>query len=190
LEDVEEMLFESGIGANGNYKKFSDFDLSDDNRAAFEKAKSWMPSWGDGSRPGLLFYGPAGTGKTHLAESLLYSWIVTRGVFGMFLPTVKIPRGDSDAILRLMDPEEIPILVLDDLGAEKLTERSLECTYSIISERLRLGGVVIATTNYSPHKEENSLVEKYGDEYGDRIVGRLREACALVPVGGKDWRFE
>ena len=186
--NVEEMLFESGLGANGKYKKFADYVLCDDNRVAFEKAKKWMPNWKEG-KLGLLFYGPAGTGKTHLAESLLYSWITSREVFGLFLPTIKIPRNDSDALIRLMEPDEVPILVLDDLGAEKLTERSLECTYSIISERLRLGGPIIATTNYLPRKGENSLVEKYGDEYGDRIVGRIREACQLVPVGGEDRRF-
>lgn len=188
-ETISEMLFESGMGANGIYKKFSQFEINDDNQKAFKVAKNWIPDFESG-KMGLLFYGPAGTGKTHLAESLLYSWIVTRGIFGLFMPTIKIPRNDSDALLRLMDVEEVPILVLDDLGVEKLTERSLECTYAIISERLRLDGPIIATTNYLPKMGDNSLVEKYGDEYGDRIVGRLREACILVPVGGTDRRFE
>lgn len=151
-----------------------------------EKWVGWKMKGKQTPKLGLFLFGGTGTGKTHLANAVAYRVIVDCGVFTKVLPTIRIPRNDQDALLDLTDPDVVPLLVLDDLGAERLTGRALECLYTIVSERLRLRAPMVVTTNYEP----DVLREWLGDEYGDRLYGRLLEMCSLVPVGGDDMRVE
>jgi len=172
---------------------FESFEAKDHKTAALKIAEEWNidseKTSGNppGSRQlGILFYGPAGSGKTHLACAILNRQI-SLGTFGYFLPTTRIPKENTDAIERLSDPDEIPLLILDDLGAEKSTDRALECLYSIIDGRIWNKAPMIVTTNYKPTKE---LSSRFGSEYGDRIASRLQHACLSVPVGGVDMRMQ
>ena len=133
---------------------------------------------------GLLFYGPTGVGKTHLACAIANQMIREFGVFTYRLSTIAMPKHDSDEIISYTDPDQYTILLLDDLGAEKLTERSLECLQTIIDGRIWNNAKMLITTNYVPE----DLSKKFGSEYGDRLVGRLQEACDWYPIGGEDRR--
>jgi len=172
------------VGKKGARKTFDSFLISEGKELAFQEARSWDLESGEG----LLFYGPTGTGKSHLGYAITNK-LIDLGVFTRFLPTIEIPREDSEEVERLTDPDEYPVLVLDDVGAEKLTERALECLYAIVDGRLRNGAQMVVTTNYSPGELKKKL-NKSGEGYGDRLLGRLREACLFVPVGGKDHRDE
>jgi DNA replication protein DnaC len=69
----------------------------------------------------------------------------------------------EDAIIR--EYAEIPLLMLDDMGAEKSTEFSITTLYIILDRRIRDCRRTIITTNLS--KEE---IEK---TFGARIASRL-----------------
>lgn len=135
---------------------------------------------------GLYVYGPTGTGKTQLACSVM-NHLLDRGVFCRFLRTVDIPRNDQEALVELIDEGANPVLVLDDLGAEKQTPRLLECLYAIIDGRLWNGAYMVITSNYRP-RDLARVLNAAEDGYGDRLVGRIREACRMVPLGGRDRR--
>jgi len=47
---------------------------------------------------------------------------------------------------------------------------------------------MIVTTNFKPEDLRKRLEGEEGSGYGDRLVGRLHEACELVPIGGDDYR--
>lgn len=179
------MRWRSGLGRKGAAKTFDSFEVSKGKELAFQEARSWDPEDGD---TGLLFYGPPSTGKTHLGCAIANK-LIDLGVYTRFLPTVEIPKHDSEEVERLTDPDEYPVLVLDDVGAEKHTGRALECLYEIVDGRLRKGAQMVVTTNYQPSELKKKL-NAAENGYGDRIVGRLREACLFVPVGGKDYRDE
>jgi len=157
--------------------------VSEGKELAFQEARSWDP---ESSDEGLLFYGPSGTGKSHLGYAIANK-LIDLGIFVRYLPTVEIPRNDSEEVERLTDQDEYPVLVLDDVGAEKYTDRALECLYEIVDGRLRNGAQMVVTTNYTPGELKKKL-NKAGDGYGDRLLGRFREACLFVAVGGKDHR--
>lgn len=180
-----EMKWRSGIGDKGTAKTFETFEVGPGKEHAFDEARGWYP---DG-RKGLLFHGPTGVGKSHLAYAIVNSMIDDHGIFTRFLPTVRMPKHDSEEIERLGDPDEYPVLVLDDVGAEKHTDRALECLYEVVDERVRLGAPLIVTTNFRPEALRAKL-NAAGDGYGDRLVGRFREGCDFVAVGGKDHRQE
>lgn len=150
---------------------------------ALEAAVEWVGAAVAGDcRRGLMLFGPTGTGKTHLACACA-NVLIESGVLALFLPTVRIPRNDQEAVERFASPSHAPFLVLDDIGAEKPTDRLLECLYTIVEGRLWSGAPVVATTNFDPP----GLRARLGD-YGERLVGRLAQVCTWHPVGGPDHR--
>jgi DNA replication protein DnaC len=172
--EIYVMMRDGGIDPK---KTFETFKSLKGKQAAFKKCKEW-----NSTTRGLFLFGPTGTGKSHLANAIGHKAIVQWRAFAKFMTTPEIPRSDADAILDLV--EEVPILILDDIGAERRTERALECLYMLIDGRLRRGVPLIVTSNYTIERLEGW----FGKEYGTRLVGRLKEACERVPVGGKDMR--
>jgi len=76
---------------------------------------------------------------------------------------------------------KVDFLVLDDFGAEKITDWSFSVLYLIIDNRYNNYKKTIITSNYPL----NQLAEKLGD---DRIPSRIRAMCYIVKMGGKDKR--
>jgi len=175
------MLRRSGLSRRAMSMTFETFRQERGKVAALRVVSDWKMG-----KRGLVLYGPPGTGKTHLACAVA-NRLIRRGVFCRFLRTVQMPKQDNAEVERLSDPDEVPVLVLDDVGAEKGTERALECLYSVIDGRLWQGAPTIITTNYRPEDLQKRLDEGYPG-YGARILSRLRELCDFVPVGGRDMR--
>lgn len=178
------MRWRSGIGKRGAKRTFENFEIEPDNEFAFLQAKKWNPD----KTTGVLFYGPTGTGKTHLCYAITNS-MIDQGIFVRFLRTVEIPRNDQEALEILVDIDETPILILDDLGTEKDTERGIECIYYLIDGRVSSDAPLIVTTNFSP----DALKKKYNQARpgeGERLYGRLNEGCLFIPVGGRDHRLD
>lgn len=65
------------------------------------------------------------------------------------------------------------LLILDDLGKEKLTEKGKEFLFRIIDARYDAKRQIWITTNHSG----DELSERLGDNYGNAILRRLRERC-------------
>lgn len=178
-----EMLIQSGLGSLGRKMTFNAFASEKGKVGAYKYANSWEL----GSR-GILFYGPTGVGKTHLGCAIANKMIYT-GTFAKFMRTVELPKHDSDAIQELTDPDVVPVLILDDIGSEKGTDRALECLYNIIDGRIWNMVPTILTSNFKPDALKVRLNES-SSGYGDRLLSRIKFICELVPVGGKDMRIE
>lgn len=186
------MRMQSGFGEIQSGMRFDTFEVEEFSRPAFEAAMEmterigrwWNRREVEGEKVGLVLYGIPGVGKTHLACAIVNRVADSiRRLFCRFQPMVTFPRDDQDALEQMSDPDYVPVLVLDDFGMEKQTERSVECAFCLVDGRLRNRGPLIVTTNYLPE----TLQEIYG-ERGAKIVGRLREACDWIPVGGSDHR--
>ena len=175
-----------GLGSQKLKMRFETFKSCRTNELALRKAQALAEKMmkGEDTR-GLVLYGATGRGKTHLACAIVNA-VIDSGAFALFLPSVEIPKDDQDAVLELTDRDMVPLLVLDDLGAEKPTDRLLECLHIIVDGRLSAEAPLVVTTNL----DENGLRTELGDYCGPRMVGRLREMCEWVPVGGEDRRKE
>lgn len=144
---------------------------------------------------GLLFMGPAGVGKTHLAVAIIRSLIEKgfAGVFSEFGALLKEIQDSYNPIsksseLKVLAPiYQTEVLVLDELGATVPTDWVRDTMYQIINKRYNDNKLTIFTTNYSDERrsEKEQVLE---DRIGSRLRSRLYEMCTKVVMDGGDYR--
>jgi DNA replication protein DnaC len=105
-------------------------------------------------REHVLLYGPAGTGKTHLAQALGHH-ACRLGHSVLFLKAAKLfrsllaSRADNSwetELRRFLAPD---LLIIDDFALKPLSMTQAEDLYEIIAER-HLRGSIVLTSNRSP----------------------------------------
>ncbi|HUA18478.1 MAG TPA: ATP-binding protein [Bryobacteraceae bacterium] len=149
-------------------------------------------------KPGLLFLGPPGTGKTHLAIAALRGLIARgfEGVFFDFQALLNHIRSGYDPASGSMDREayrtalDAEILVLDDLGAHRITDWVEDTVTSIITHRCNNRLATIVTSNLrdpeAGDQRGSGLQEDIHAKYfleeriGTRARSRLFEMCKLI----------
>lgn len=84
----------------------------------------------------------------------------------------------------LKDLCTVPVLLLDDLGKEKLTESQVAQLFHVLDKRMAGELPVLITTNY----KGQHFIERFG-EYGEPLYRRVKEACIIVPVTAAEERM-
>ena len=144
---------------------------------------------------GLLFMGPTGVGKTHLAVSIVRR-LIEKGVPGIFSEFGSLLKQIQDSYnpisksseLKVLAPiYETDILVLDELGATIPTDWVRDTMYQIINKRYNDRKLTILTTNYSDIRESDKE-QTLEDRIGTRLRSRLYEMCTKVVMDGGDYR--
>jgi len=132
----------------------------------------------DKLHPGLMMSGPVGCGKSHLGIAILRE-IIAKGYSGLYYNSPDLLRdiratysadsGPTEDTL-LEEVSEVDLLLLDDVGAEKVSGFVLDRFYLIVNKRYEGCKPIIVTTNLDEHELRNRLE--------DRIVSRLKEMCS------------
>lgn len=144
---------------------------------------------------GLLFTGPVGVGKTHLAVSILKG-LIERGFscmfyeFGGLLKEIQNSYNyvSQTSEWKVLEPVfNAEVLVLDEIGASKPTDWVRDTMAHIINTRYNDKKLTIFTTNF-PDKTASEREETLEDRIGIRLRSRLYEMSRTVLMDGDDFR--
>lgn len=135
----------------------------------------------------LILHGPFGTGKTHLLAAICNE-LRLRKVSSRFCTSSKLYHAIAECYRIGTDPYQliyqaiqVPLLVIDDVGASKLTESRLETYEQIIDERTKHKRPIALSTNYLDRLEEF---------VGGRAKSRLSMRQIAIEMDGDDYRME
>lgn len=177
-------------------RKFEHFDVSLENRAAYEAAQAVMD---DPRVRGLGLYGDPGVGKSHLAAAIV-NGCITVGVPAVYVSVEellgrlretfnhKTPKPTENEIIN--GAATVAVLALDDLGKESLSDYTVRTLYAIVNRRYEQKLPLIVTSNFS-------LPELSAREVGDKAepltytstIDRIREMTGKwISVGGRSRR--
>ena len=125
----------------------------------------------------MLLCGSVGTGKSYYACAIANA--LAQREIGIYVATmpdlVSRLRGfDDSREMLLAKISQIPLLVVDDLGAERGTDYAVEQVYAVIDARYRAHRPLIVTTNIPVEQMMQSDDLRYR-----RIFDRILEMCSV-----------
>lgn len=165
-----------------------------DLKAALASAKAFTLH---GDHKCLVLMGRVDKGKSHLAVAVCREWlkldIPARYIFVPFLldelRSAQNHEGDESYYTMMNLYQNVPLLVLDDIGAEKPTPWTQEKLTTIVHMRWEKGLHTMATTNKPldqiPGDDEGRLGSRLRRYAGDNIYA-IEDCGEYSLKGGKD----
>jgi DNA replication protein DnaC len=139
----------------------------------------------------VLFVGPPGVGKSHIAQAIGYHAIKSGFLVlysSVFDLVRDLMRGDAlddqdRALRRCLKPD---LLIIDDMGLKQLPARSGEHLFEIIMRRYE---------NRSTIMTSNRPIEEWGKLVGDvpsatAILDRFLHHAEIINISGKSYRLK
>ena len=143
-------------------------------RGTFLRAREWAESpegW-------FVLMGATGCGKTHLAAPIANARLAA-GDRVAFVNVPDLldalrPGREGDAVTLLTTIREVPLLILDDLGAQKSTPWAEEKLYQLLNHRHLARLHTVVTTNQGLGEMEPRIASRLADS----DISRLQEVTA------------
>lgn len=149
---------------------------------------------------GLLLVGDNGVGKTHLAVGALRELVLAKGVGGEFwdfhdlirqIRSSYNPETKSTEEQVLAPVVEMDVLLLDDLGAWKMSDWMLDTLFYILNSRYMARRPTLITSNFHDAAPEEVARDRslrrreyLVERIGNRLRSRLHEMCMVVRIEG------
>lgn len=148
------------------------------------KCKRYADAWDDMRREnsGLLLWGNTGNGKTFVAACIANE-LIDRGIPAMITSFPRILNAGYDKQEIIEQVHYYPLMVIDDLGAERSSEYAMETVYTVIDERYKSKKPLIVTTNLTL----DELCKPKNMDY-QRIYDRVIEMCTPLVFKGDNLR--
>lgn len=182
IESVDAIFLEAFL--NPEKINIDKFVINKDNSKAYEALKNY--DFRDETNSGIVLFGSPGTGKTHMVAGFAYrllgnKTIKTLAIFRLkrFIEATMAIQDFNDRERYLTSLKYCQLVVIDDVGTEKLTEWGESQLEDLIDGRISLGNHTWITTNLDPDGLKTVLTP--------RLVSRL-QTLRFIKVPGIDQR--
>ena len=138
----------------------------------------------------VLFIGPPGVGKSHLAQAIGHQ-AIKAGFIVMYRSVFDVVRdflqgealaSEGDAISNYLRPD---LLIIDDMGLKYLPRKSGEYLFEVIMRRYELRSTIMTS---------NRPIEEWGKLIGDvpsatAILDRFLHHAEIITIKGRSYRL-
>lgn len=216
---INKLIRDSGIRGRFLNRTFERFELDEYNQKACETAKRYADSFpamlpkklNDGTgyieppeieRNGLFITGSYGTGKTHLATAIS-NQLIKGGIPVICMTMIDLlarikqtfDRSDNATEAEVMKIyEEVPLLVIDDIGSEQPSEWGSTKMFAIVNARYEAYMPTIVTTNYAGDELVRRMTptgpngRPLDSRNAEKTLDRLKEMCIGIEMNWDSWR--
>lgn len=197
-EKIKRLLGSSGMSVRAMNCKFEGYQVTLHNQEAVEICNEYVSNFKDiknQKRNGLFLVGNCGVGKSHLAYATANA-LIEQGTSVICMTMIDLllklkssynsSEENEEKILKVY--EDCSLLVIDDLGKEKLTEWALQMVYAIIDRRYNALKPIIVTTNYNAEELVSKFTIAGDSSTGKAVIDRLFEMCQYLPIKGDSYR--
>ena len=139
----------------------------------------------------VLFLGPPGVGKTHLAVGLAMKACTARyRVLFMtaqqLIEDLMLSKKDGSLVEKLLAYSRLHLLIIDELGYMPITREQANLLFQLISMRYEKGAIIL-TSNYN--------FDEWGKVFEDNIVAsaiidRLVHHASIFYITGSSYRLK
>ena len=158
-----------------------------------EKAENFINNFDDPEEKNLIFTGNTGVGKTFLTNCIANEVLkLGKTVLYQTAPVMfdEINEAKFDRENARFDLYEnilnVDLLIIDDLGTEKITDTKITELFTIINTRLLNQNHKITKTIISTNLNVDELFKTYTTRIGSRLAGSYR----FLRFFGEDLRFK
>lgn len=165
--------------------QFKNFIITEINKKEIEIAKDFTEKCiNKKQKDGLIITGKSGVGKTHLATAILNKltekdMLVLMGRLISLLDVIKGTYKDflskEKDIIELYS--KVDMLIIDDLGTERISCWALEKLYTIIENRNENKLPIIVTTRFNKESLLDRFYQSEDEELSEAVIEKLYQFC-------------
>ncbi|NLN48637.1 MAG: ATP-binding protein [Clostridiales bacterium] len=197
---VDGLFNSSKLGDRFKTRTFDNFVVGEHNQKAVNMAYKYTEEFEKFKIKGIGLYisGNYGTGKTHIAAAIAIE-LMNKCIPVIFTTLPRLLgqiKGTFDNDVEKLNEQQIidifsnvDLLILDDVGKERVTEWRLEKLFEILNNRYENNLPIVFTSNYSLEVLPQKLsISKNNTDVAESIVSRIYEMCRGIPMNGLDYR--